>query len=108
MVNRFVGPTLVKATYEELANCVNLGGYQVVKVVATDENGLGLLKPGQKPRQHEFWNDTNRLNVCNLTRWTIVRTQTGDQNPIDENQVANELRPWYAAKKASRWGINPQ
>jgi len=100
MINRNVGPTLTNATYDQLADCVSLGGYPVIKVVT----GWGLRNGQGQP---ESWNDTNRRNVCNLTRWTIVRTKTGDKNWIDESKVADELRPWYVAKKASRWGVNP-
>ncbi|WP_438006943.1 hypothetical protein WME89_51795 [Sorangium sp. So ce321] len=102
-INRYVGPTLVFATYNELTNAVNLGRYDAVKVVAATT--YGLLNDA---RQHVQWDASNRLQVCNLTRYTIVRTATGDHGAIDPNAVYNEIRPWYDAKSQSTHGLSPR
>lgn len=76
------------------------GQYDVVKIVT----GWGIVGDNNggihNPRIIE--------QICDLTRYTIVRTVTGDgprgDGVIDPNEVPGEIDPWYTAKKASRFG----
>ena len=59
-ISRYVGPTLVFATLDELRHCINLGRYPVLKVVAT--NRYGLIDPVTKKAVE--WSYATRKAVC--------------------------------------------
>src|SRR4051812_20130974 len=78
----------------QLADCLNRGGYDTIKVVT----GWGM---------DAGWNTENMRQLLHMAPNVIVRTVAGDpsydhHNPDfqlpDANRVRSELAPWYAIR----------